>query len=100
MRSSAFLAGYLNFYMQLLFKNLTLVQSSVSGSISEQLVQIGPGDVLLGISFPRYSKTAVNAVQDVYKRQGSFSSCQPSIYAFIRPSTFGVQTAATSIVSA
>ena len=41
-RSSAFLAGYLNFYMQLLFKNLTLVQSSVSGSIFEQIVQIGP----------------------------------------------------------
>lgn len=50
-RSSAFLAGYLNFYMQLLFKNLTLVQSSVSGSIFEQLVQIGPGDVLLGTAF-------------------------------------------------
>ena len=54
-RSSAFLAGYLNFYMQLLFKNLTLVQ-------------IGPGDVLLGISFPRYSKTAVNAVQYARER--------------------------------
>ena len=67
-RSSAFLAGYLNFYMQLLFKNLTLVQSSVSGSIFEQLVQIGPGDVLLGISFPRYSKTAVNAVQYARER--------------------------------
>ena len=67
-RSSAFLAGYLDFYMQLLFKNLTLVQSSVSGSIFEQLVQIGPGDVLLGISFPRYSKTAVNAVQYARER--------------------------------
>ena len=67
-RSSAFLAGYLNFYLQLLFKNLTLVQSSVSGSIFEQLVQIGPGDVLLGISFPRYSKTAVNAVQYARER--------------------------------
>ena len=54
--------------MQLLFNNLTLVQSSVSGSIFEQLVQIGPGDVLLGISFPRYSKTAVNAVQYARER--------------------------------
>ena len=62
-RSSAFLAGYLNFYLHLIFKNVTLVQNLGTGEIFEQLVQIGPGDVLLGISFPRYSKMAVNAVQ-------------------------------------
>lgn len=67
-RSSAFLAGYLNFYLHLVFKNLTLVQSSASGEVFEQLVKIGPGDVLVGISFPRYSKLAVNAVQYAHDR--------------------------------
>ncbi|MBQ0038694.1 MAG: MurR/RpiR family transcriptional regulator [Clostridiales bacterium] len=62
-RSSAFLAGYLNFYFHLIFENVTLVQSSAAGEIYEQLVHIGPGDVLVGISFPRYSKMGVNAVQ-------------------------------------
>jgi DNA-binding MurR/RpiR family transcriptional regulator len=62
-RSSAFLAGYLNFYFHLIFGNVTLVQSSAAGEIYEQLVHIGPGDVLVGISFPRYSKMGVNAVQ-------------------------------------
>ena len=38
--------------------------SSVSSSgLVEQLVQVQPGDVLLAISFPRYSKMTVNAVQ-------------------------------------
>jgi len=62
-RSSSFLAGYLNFYFHLIFGNVTLVQNSAGGEIFEQLVRIGPGDVLVGISFPRYSKMAVNAVE-------------------------------------
>ena len=52
-RSSSFLAGYLNFYLHLIFKNVTLVQSSAAGEIYEQLAHIGRGDVLVGISFPR-----------------------------------------------
>ncbi len=63
LRTSSFLAGYLHFYFQLIFENVTLVQSDATGGIFEQLVRIGPGDVLVGISFPRYSKTAVSAVR-------------------------------------
>lgn len=62
-RSSAYLAGYLHFYFHLIFKNVTLVQNSATGEIFEQLVRIGPNDVLVGLSFPRYSKMAVNAVE-------------------------------------
>ena len=62
-RSSSFLAGYSNFYFRLIFKNVTLVQNAVAGETFEQLVQVQPGDVLLAISFPRYSKMTVNAVQ-------------------------------------
>lgn len=62
-RSSSFLAGYLNFYMHFIFENVTLVQSAAAGEIYEQLVHIGPGDVLLSICFPRYSKMAIHAVQ-------------------------------------
>ena len=40
-RSSSFLAGYLNFYLHLIFKNVTLVQSSAAGEIYEQLAHIG-----------------------------------------------------------
>ena len=57
-RSSAFLAGYLNFYLHLMFKNVTLVQNAAAGEIFEQLSQIGPGDVLVGISFPRHHRRA------------------------------------------
>ena len=62
-RSSSFVAGYLNFYMHLLFENVTWVQSNAAGEIFEQLFRIGPGDVMIAISFPRYSKVTVNTVK-------------------------------------
>ena len=69
-RSSSFLAGYLNFYMHLIFKNVTLVQSSAAGEIYEQLAHIGRGDVLVGICFPRYSKMAIHAVEYASRKGG------------------------------
>ena len=62
-RSSAYVAGYLNFYMHLLLENVTLVQSSAAGEIFEQMFRIGPGDVMLAISFPRYSRATINTAK-------------------------------------
>ena len=62
-RSSSFVAGYLHFYLHLLFENVTLVQTNTAGEIFEQLFRIGPGDVLIAISFPRYSQITVNTVK-------------------------------------
>lgn len=62
-RSSTFVAGYLNFYLHLLFENVTLVQTTAAGEILEQLFRIGPGDVMIAISFPRYSKVTMNTVK-------------------------------------
>lgn len=67
-RSSAFLAGYLNFYLHLIMDNVTLVQNSAAGEIYEQMVHIGPNDVLLAISFPRYSNMVIHAVDLAYER--------------------------------
>lgn len=62
-RSSGFLAGYINFYLNKLFPNVTLVQSSVAGAIYEQLMRVGEGDILLAVCYPRYSKEAVSAAK-------------------------------------
>lgn len=67
-RSSAFLAGYLNFYLRLLMDNVILVQNSAAGEIYEQMVHIGSKDVLLAISFPRYSNMVIHAVDMAYER--------------------------------
>ncbi len=62
-RSSSFVAGYLHFYMHLLTENVTLIQSNAAGEMFEQMIRMGPGDVLIAISFPRYSKVTINTVK-------------------------------------
>lgn len=70
-RSSTFVAGYLHFYMHLLFEKVTLVQTSAAGEIFEQLFRVGPEDVVIAISFPRYSNVTMNAVQFAKDRGAS-----------------------------
>ena len=62
-RSSSFVAGYLHFYMHLLTENVTLIQSNAAGEMFEQMLRMGPGDVMIAISFPRYSKVTINTVK-------------------------------------
>lgn len=62
-RSSSFLAGYMDFYFNKLFGNVTQVKSDVAGAIYEQLLRLGKGDILICICYPRYSKEAISAAQ-------------------------------------
>lgn len=62
-RSSSFVAGYLHFYMHLLSENVTLIQSNAAGEMFEQMLRMGSGDVLIAISFPRYSKVTIKTVK-------------------------------------
>lgn len=62
-RSSSFVAGYLHFYMHLLSENVTLIQSNAAGEMFEQMLRMGDGDVLIAISFPRYSNVTINTVK-------------------------------------
>ena len=70
-RSSSFVAGYLHFYLHLLREHVTLVQSNAAGEIFEQLFRVGPGDVMIAISFPRYSQVTVNTVKFTRDRGAS-----------------------------
>ena len=67
-RSSSFLAGYLNFYFHLIFDNVMLVTSNSAGDILERILRIGLGDVLIGISFPRYAQSTVKGVRFAHDR--------------------------------
>ena len=62
-RSSSSLAGFLNFNFRMIFDNVKFVQTTSGSEIFEQIMSIGPNDVMIAISFPRYSKRIVNAVE-------------------------------------
>ncbi len=61
-RSSLALATFISYYLKLLLENVILVQSTSEAEIFEQMIRIDEGDVVIGISFPRYSRKAVKAL--------------------------------------
>lgn len=58
-RSSAALANFMGFYFNLMFDNVKIVNSASSSEIFEQVVRVTEKDVVIGISFPRYSQRTV-----------------------------------------
>jgi len=69
-RSSASLASFLGFYFNLIFENVRLVHTTSVSEMFEQVLNAREGDVVIGISFPRYSRRTTKAMQFV-RRQGA-----------------------------
>lgn len=63
MRTSTSLASFLGLYLNLLRENVLVVRDTAASEVYEQLIRIGEGDLIIGISFPRYSKHTVEAMQ-------------------------------------
>ena len=61
-RSSQALATFLSYYLKLLLESVTLVETSSEAEIFEQMIRVGEGDVVIGISFPRYSRKAAKGL--------------------------------------
>jgi len=67
-RTSAALSMFMGFYFNLLFENVKVLYENTAGEIFEQILRIGPGDVFVGISYPRYSRRTVKAVRFARER--------------------------------
>ena len=69
-RSSACLASFAGFYLSMLFDNVHLLQANSVSDIFEQVLRADEKTVVLGISFPRYSKRTVKAM-NIAKGKGA-----------------------------
>ena len=69
-RSSAPLASFLGFYFNLIFENIRLVHTTSVSEMFEQIIRVSKQDVIIGISFPRYSKRTIKAMEYA-KKQGA-----------------------------
>ena len=67
-RSSAALASFLYFYLNPVFENVVLVDTSSGSEMFEQMFRISEDDVCVAISFPRYSKQTINALRFINDR--------------------------------
>ena len=61
-RSSASIATFLTFYFNLIFDNVVEVSANTASEVFERLLRVGEGDVVIGVSFPRYSSRTVQAM--------------------------------------
>lgn len=62
-RSSSALSSFIGFYFNLMFDNVSLIHTNSTSEIFEQLLRVEEGDVVLGVSFPRYSKRTSQALE-------------------------------------
>ncbi len=69
-RSSSYLAGFLSYNLRMIFDNVRLVSTTSGSDMFEEIMSIDRDDVMIAISFPRYSKRIINAV-DFAKAAGT-----------------------------
>lgn len=77
-RSAAALAEFLSFYFKLILNNVQHVQTSTASELFEQIFRIDEQDVLIGISFPRYSKRTLKALNYAKSRNATVISVTDS----------------------
>ena len=98
-RSSSFLAGYLHFYLHLIFDNVSLVTSNSAGDILESTLRIGPGDLLVGISFPRYPQSTVKGVRFAHDRGADVVAITDSAMSPLYPMASAALLARSEMIS-
>ena len=69
-RSSSYLAGFLSYNLRMIFDNVRLISTTSGSDMFEEIMSIDRDDVMIAISFPRYSKRIINAV-DFAKSAGT-----------------------------
>ena len=80
-RSCAPLASFLSFYLNLMFDNVRLLQTNSSSEIFEQMVRINEDDVIIGISFPRYSMRTLKALEFANNRNAKVVTITDSVHS-------------------
>lgn len=98
-RSSYTLAGFLNYNFRMIFDNVHLIETTSGGELFEQILNIGEGDVIVAISFPRYSKRVINAVAFAKRAGATVISLTDSADSPIAPDAEHVLVAQSDMAS-
>ncbi|WP_312812245.1 MurR/RpiR family transcriptional regulator [Sedimentibacter sp.] len=68
LRTSSTLSNYLGFYLDVILDNVKVLNNSGVNSLYEEIIRIKETDVLIVISYPRYSKTTIEATKFIKGR--------------------------------
>ena len=98
-RSAAALAEFLTFNFRMMFDNVRAVEGTTGTEIFEQLLDIGPEDVFIAISFPRYSKRTVRAVEFAHRAGADVVALTDSATSPLAPESDQLLTARSDMAS-
>jgi len=68
LRTSSTLSNYLGFYLDVILNNAKVLNNSGVNSLYEEIIRIKEDDLLIIISYPRYSRTTLDAARFVKER--------------------------------
>lgn len=80
-RSCAPLASFLAFYLNLVCEDVTAVSTNSSSEIFEQMIRMNEKDVIIGISFPRYSMRTLKALEFACNRKAKVITLTDSVHS-------------------
>ena len=98
-RSSAMLANFLSYSLQMIFDNVRLIDTTAGSELFQQIMSIGEGDVMVAISFPRYSKRVIKAVEFARRAGADVVALTDSPESPIAPSAQQVLVAQSDMAS-
>lgn len=84
-RSASILANFLSFNLSLVFDNIRRVDANGAAEVFEQIIRIGKDDVIIGISFPRYSQRTVRALNFAHDRGAQVIAITDSVTSPLAP---------------
>jgi DNA-binding MurR/RpiR family transcriptional regulator len=68
LRTSSTLSNYLGFYLDVILDNVKVLNNSGVNSLYEEIIRIKETDLLIAISYPRYSRITIDATKFVKER--------------------------------
>jgi DNA-binding MurR/RpiR family transcriptional regulator len=80
-RSCAPLASFLSFYLNMILENVVQINTNSTTEIFEQMMHINKEDVIVGISFPRYSMRTLKALEFANNRKAKVITLTDNIHA-------------------
>lgn len=67
-RSASALAGFLGYYLNLMFEDVHTITASGTGHVLEKLISVGSSDVVIAFSYPRYSTSTVTGARYCHEK--------------------------------
>lgn len=81
LRNSAPLASFFYFYLNMLRRDVILLDTTSSTEMFEQMIRIDEEDVFVGISFPRYSMRTLKAMEFARDRRAKVIAITDSVHS-------------------